>query len=58
MPMVAGSTSWAVNGTKNFWNQARRHMWKYNGIPKRYSHLFLTRIIHDASRIIRARTAS
>ena len=23
-----------INGVKNFWNQAKRHMRKFNGIPK------------------------
>ncbi len=23
-----------INGIENFWNQAKRHMRKYNGVPK------------------------
>ena len=23
-----------INGIKNFWNQAKRHMRKFNGVPK------------------------
>ena len=30
-----------INGIENFWNQAKRQMRKFNGIPKEYFHLFL-----------------
>ena len=30
-----------INGIENFWNQAKRHMRKFNGIPKHHFHLFL-----------------
>ncbi len=30
-----------INGIENFWNQAKRHMRKFNGIPKAHFHLFL-----------------
>jgi len=30
-----------INGIENFWNQAKRHMWKFNGIPRQYFGLFL-----------------
>jgi len=30
-----------INGIENFWNQAKRHMRRYNGIPKTHFHLFL-----------------
>ena len=30
-----------INGIENFWNQAKRHMRKFNGIPKDHFHLFL-----------------
>lgn len=30
-----------INGIENFWNQAKRHMRKFNGVPKDYFHLFL-----------------
>lgn len=30
-----------INGIENFWNQAKRHLRKYNGIPKKHFHLFL-----------------
>jgi transposase len=30
-----------INGIENFWNQAKRHMRKFNGIPRQYFHLFL-----------------
>jgi transposase len=30
-----------INGIENFWNQAKRHMRRYNGIPKNHFHLFL-----------------
>jgi len=30
-----------INGIENFWNQAKRHLRKYNGIPKSHFHLFL-----------------
>jgi len=30
-----------VNGIENFWSQAKRHLRRYNGIPKKTFHLFL-----------------
>ena len=30
-----------INGIENFWNQAKRHMRRFNGIPKESFHLFL-----------------
>lgn len=30
-----------INGIENFWNQAKRHLRKFNGIPKENFHLFL-----------------
>ena len=30
-----------INGIENFWNQAKRHMRKFNGIPKEHFWLFL-----------------
>ena len=30
-----------INGIENFWNQAKRHMRKYNGIPKVHFDLYL-----------------
>ena len=30
-----------INGIENFWNQAKRHMRKFNGIPKNNFRLFL-----------------
>ena len=30
-----------INGIENFWNQAKRHLRKYNGIPKDHFHLYL-----------------
>ena len=30
-----------ISGIENFWNQAKRHMRKYNGVPKLHFHLFL-----------------
>ncbi len=30
-----------INGIENFWNQAKRHLRKYNGIPRHNFHLFL-----------------
>ena len=30
-----------INGIENFWNQAKRHLRKFNGIPKEQFHLFL-----------------
>ena len=30
-----------INGIENFWNQAKRHMRKFNGIPKAHFGLFL-----------------
>ena len=29
-----------INGIENFWNQAKRHLRKYNGIPQHHFHLF------------------
>ncbi|MFK5201518.1 transposase, partial [Glaesserella parasuis] len=30
-----------VNGIENFWNQAKRHLRKFNGIPKAHFELYL-----------------
>jgi transposase len=30
-----------INGIENFWNQAKRHMRKFNGVTKDHFHLFL-----------------
>jgi transposase len=30
-----------INSIENFWNQAKRYMRRYNGIPKAHFHLFL-----------------
>lgn len=30
-----------INSIENFWNQAKRHLRSYNGIPKNHFHLFL-----------------
>lgn len=30
-----------INGIENFWNQAKRHLRKYNGVPKKNFDLFL-----------------
>ncbi|WP_245215423.1 transposase, partial [Pararoseomonas baculiformis] len=30
-----------INGIENFWNQAKRHLRRYNGIPGPSFHLFL-----------------
>ena len=30
-----------INGIENFWSQAKRHMRRYNGVPKDHFHLFL-----------------
>ena len=30
-----------INGIENFWNQAKRHLRKFNGIPKQNFLLFL-----------------
>jgi transposase len=30
-----------VNGIENFWNQAKRHMRKFNGVPREHFNLFL-----------------
>ena len=30
-----------INGIENFWNQAKRHMRRFNGIPVRHFPLFL-----------------
>ena len=30
-----------INGIENFWNQAKRHMRRFNGIPKKHFYLFL-----------------
>jgi transposase len=33
-----------INGIENFWNQAKRHMRKFNGIPRENFELSLTRM--------------
>ena len=30
-----------INGIENFWNQAKRHLRKYNGVPRQHFNLFL-----------------
>ena len=30
-----------INGIENFWSQAKRHLRRYNGIPKAHFHFFL-----------------
>ena len=30
-----------MNGMENFWNQSRRHLRKYNGVPRHHLHLYL-----------------
>ena len=30
-----------INGIENFWNQAKRHMRKFNGVPKEHFRLYL-----------------
>ena len=30
-----------INGIENFWNQAKRHLRKFNGIPREHFHFFL-----------------
>ncbi|OTA19017.1 transposase [Xenorhabdus beddingii] len=30
-----------INGIENFWNQTKRHMRQFNGIPKEHFELFL-----------------
>jgi len=30
-----------INGIENFWNQAKRHMRKFNGVPRQHFDLFL-----------------
>ncbi|WP_186424444.1 transposase, partial [Pannonibacter sp. I15F10I1] len=30
-----------INGIENFWNQAKRHLRGYNGIPQQHFHLFI-----------------
>ena len=30
-----------INGTENFWNQTKRHLRRFNGVPREHFHLFL-----------------
>jgi len=30
-----------INGIENFWNQAKRHLRRYNGIPRHHFHLYI-----------------
>jgi len=30
-----------INGIENFWNQAKRHLRRFNGVPRSHFHLFL-----------------
>ncbi len=30
-----------INGIENFWNQSKRHLRRYNGVPKEHFYLFL-----------------
>src|SRR5262249_48633950 len=38
---LAGAGGRPINGIENFWSQAKRHMRRLNGVPKRSFHLFL-----------------
>ena len=33
-----------INGIENFWNQTKRHMSKFNGVPKAQSGLYLRNV--------------
>ncbi len=33
-----------INGIENFWNQAKRHMSKFNGVPKAQFGLYLRNV--------------
>ena len=35
------ATQPGIDSIENFWNQAKRHMRRYNGIPRRHLHLFV-----------------
>ena len=37
----ASSSKRHINGIENFWNQAKRILRKYNGVPRKHFHLFL-----------------
>ena len=39
--MFVASQKNHINGIENFWNQAKRHLRKYNGIPRQHFYLFL-----------------
>lgn len=50
-----------INGIENFWSQAKRHLRRYNGIPKAHFHLFLKECewrfnYRPASRLLRSLT--
>lgn len=30
-----------INGIENFWNQAKRHPRRFNGVPRQHFHLYL-----------------
>jgi transposase len=50
-----------INGIENFWNQAKRHLRRYNGIPKVHFPLFLKECewrfnYRPASRLLRSLT--
>lgn len=38
---IGGAHAGGIDSIENFWNQAKRHMRRYNGIPRRHFHLFL-----------------
>jgi transposase len=40
MPLSRGGQNY-INGIENFCSQAKRHLRRYNGIPKSHFHLFL-----------------
>jgi len=48
-----------INGIENFWSQAKRHLRRYNGVPKAHFHLFLKECewrfnYRPASRLLRS----
>ena len=38
MPIIREKVKHNINGIESFWNQAKRYVRKFNGVPREYFH--------------------
>jgi len=55
-PRLSADRHNPINGIENFWNQAKRHMRKFNGVPKEHCGLFLKNVHGDLTTVTRQRS--